>query len=384
MVNISSKPGIYIHIPFCHTKCDYCDFYSITDMSNRNRFLSSLLKEIRLYADRNSYHEPFDTIYLGGGTPSLLNPDEIINILNVIKENYSIADHVEITLEINPGTVTYDNLRTYYLSGVNRLSIGIQSFIDEELQWLGRIHSAAEAELSFQMAKEAGYQNINLDLIYALPDQTLENWYYTLHKAISYLPAHISAYSIHYAEGTLLGNKVKQGLVKPLGETGEAKFFIQTYKSLVKCGYLNYEISNFALAGGAISKHNFKYWNHISYLAFGPSAHSFWNNKRWANVKSLKKYIECLERNEFPLAFEENLQKKELINEHIFLRLRTFLGINLSYLQLQYDFNFMQNYSDLIKRLVKEKLAKLENNHFKLTHKGMILCDEILPQFSNI
>ena len=384
MNNISSKPGIYIHIPFCQSKCSYCDFYSTTTLNYKDTFIKALLKEIELLAGKIICNQPFDTVYIGGGTPSLLNIDDIACILKILYKKFNITNNAEITIEINPGTVTNEKLVSYLSLGINRLSIGIQSFLDKELQNLGRIHTSQEAESTVQMARETGFQNINLDLIYALPGQSINDWIFTLNRSLSFYPEHISAYNLQYEHGTAIYKKMLSGDITLFDEATEIQFYKITRRLLKENRYINYEISNFAKTGQNISRHNFKYWTHTPYIGFGPSAHSFWAENRWANVNSIQQYSYLLNKNRNPVAFKENLQKKDILFETIMLRLRTFLGIDLSLFQLDYGVNFLNKYSAVIKNLINKHLAVIKNNHFKLTNKGMILCDEILPEFAEI
>ena len=248
---------------------------------------------------------------------------------------------------------------------------------------LGRIHSAEEAINTIQSSKNAGFENIGIDLIYAIPDQLLSNWIYSLKKSLSFRPDHISAYNLIIEEGTPFFLKARKKQFISKSESEEIDFFNLTRSQLIEAGYLHYEISSFAKSSKEISRHNYKYWTHTPYLSFGPSAHSFWDNKRWANVRSVSSYIENLKVKNLPVAFKEELNREDLIFEQLFLSLRTFKGIDLNKFEKTHNHNYLYSHSKYIEQLIKNKFAILENEHFKLTPKGMLLCDEIVSEFAN-
>ena len=381
-MNTSRCSGIYIHIPFCDTKCGYCDFYSITDFSNKIRLLEALKKEIAFYSDLVDKHKTFDTLYIGGGTPSVLRIDEIEDIISVITRSFRFHPDSEFTMEINPGTVDRIKLKQIYDTGIHRLSIGVQSFDDSELKFLGRIHTSNQARKSITMARDTGFSNINLDLIYALPDQTISGWETSLQALRQYYPEHISAYNLVFEEGTPFYKMRDRGEIKTQPEDQEAEFYNFTHEYLTELGYLHYEISNFARSEANISRHNYKYWQHVDYLAFGPSAHSFLQEKRWSNVRSVSKYISQIESGEMPVDQSENLDTKTLMFEYIFLQLRTYRGIDMQDFDTKFNVSFKQIYSRDIEQLLTNEYAAITNNHLHLTDKGMILCDEICLRFT--
>jgi oxygen-independent coproporphyrinogen-3 oxidase len=381
-MNISRKPGLYLHIPFCISKCGYCDFYSITDTSFTNRFIDALIDEIRITASQFNTKERFDTIYIGGGTPSLLEADQISLILKTFSENFLIDDKCEITCEINPGTLDAVQCKELIETGVNRISIGIQSFIPEELEFLERIHSVEEAESAVLYCREAGFNNINLDIIFALPNQTDDNWNYTLKKALSFLPEHLSVYNLTYEKETPLFKKLQEGQVFRVDEEKEVGYYSKAHHLLTESGYIHYEISNYARTESEYSRHNYKYWQHTPYLGFGPAAHSLWKNTRWENVRSVHDYIVQIKKGDLPHSFEETLKTSQLITEHIFLSLRTFRGLSLSEFEKQFRINFLKKFFGEIQKLIENELAIIEDDYFRLTEKGILICDEILLQFS--
>ncbi len=379
--NITTNPGIYIHIPFCERKCIYCDFYSVSDRSLQKIFVQSLLIELQRQS-AVSKNEIFDTIYFGGGTPSLLSVNEIELIIDRIKTLYNISAEAEITIEVNPGTVDRSKLNEYKKTGINRLSIGIQSFNDDELRFLGRIHNARQARETIAESRSAGFKNISLDFISSLPQQTLTDWRNTLKEAAEYQPEHISVYTLIIEDGTPLHEKVLKKIVKPKRNDEEAAFFETTMNMLEQNGYLRYEISSFSKTPVYISRHNFKYWNHSAYLGFGPSAHSFWNKRRFKNVVSLTTYAKKINAGESAEIFSEIIDDKTLEFEYIFLGLRTFLGINLKDFNNRFKANFKERYGAIVKALTDEGFARLSESDFKLTSKGLMLSDEILPDFA--
>ncbi len=378
----TSKAGIYIHIPFCLSKCGYCDFYSVTDLNLRSKFIQALNREIAIYGRQTEFHSEYDTIYLGGGTPSLLTLQEVEQILAQVRKYFKIHPDAEITLEANPGTLDRDKLQGLRNSGINRISIGVQSFIEAELKFLGRIHTVQQAENMLGLAKEAGFAEISIDLIFAIPGQTLSDWKYSLERVVTFQPEHISAYNLIVEAGTPFDSLQQNNSVQFLNPEQEADYFLQAENILQQSGYIHYEVSNYARSDQHLARHNFKYWQHIPYLAFGPSAHSFWPYRRWQNSRSLADYLKALRQNKAPVVFEEKLTAKQIVNEYILLALRTYQGIDLRQFNHTYNFDFRDRYNRPIELLTGNNLAILDQEHFKLTPRGMLLCDEILLQFA--
>jgi oxygen-independent coproporphyrinogen-3 oxidase len=379
-------PGLYIHIPFCEKKCVYCDFYSVESSSMMENFLESLSHEINLYAELGGDGVVFDTVYFGGGTPSLLSPAALAQILDDLHRRFQIAKAAEITLEANPGTVDSEKLREFRQIGVNRLSIGVQSFHDHELKFLGRIHSAEEAKQCIRSAREAWYDNVSLDLIYALPGQHLRVWEDSLSTAMSFSPQHISAYSLIVEDGTPLARMVAKGDVDPMSEEVEAEMYLLTMEYLAAHGFEHYEVSNYARQGFH-SRHNSLYWNHDSYLGFGPSAHSFWSGKpfprptRWWNVRSIGRYCRMLAREERPMQGEESLTQQDLLTEEIFLGLRSG-RIDNHRLKAEYGTSLLERYAQKLERFVAERLLTVDRGVVCLTPKGFLFCDGIALDLS--
>ncbi len=386
MKNISNNPGLYIHIPFCDTKCGYCDFYSITNHSSRSEFIESLLKEIRFYGCNPANlaglnKSVFDTVYLGGGTPSLLTEFELTLIFEELNTFFTFSANCEITLEANPGTVNKEKFQFYKNIGVNRLSIGIQSFKDDELKYLGRIHDSAQAVKTVEEAQNAGFDNLSIDLIFATPKQTLDDWLFSLNKGIALNTQHISAYNLIFEEGTPFYKKLIRGQIFDKSEQEQERFYAETMSVFAKSGFEQYEISSYARSDKYYSRHNYKYWDHTNYLSFGPSAHSFWDGKRWSNVRSLSAYIRDLKDAKSVVDFEETLDRNTRIFEKIMLGLRTKKGIDLKKFEREFNIPFLESYATNNKKLLDGALVEITDGYFHLTQKGIMICDEIIADF---
>ena len=381
--------SIYIHIPFCEHKCIYCDFYSIAPTesgevytSKVDGFLTALETEIQLRAQDARFHESIETIFFGGGTPSLLRSSEIEKILNLLASQFSIQPNAEITVETNPGTVDKQKLKEFHSTGINRISMGIQSFFDDDLRFLTRIHTAAEAKQCVLDAFAAGFTNVSFDLIFSLPCQSLMRWKSNLERAIQLQPTHISCYSLIIEPETPLFNMVQSKQVTPLDADGDADLYEVTIEFLTSHGYEQYEVSNFARQKFKC-RHNINYWNHSNYLSFGPSAHSYWTNDRWWNISNIASYIEQLNMVTLPLAGGEHLSEAKLMEEAIFLGLRS-EGIDFEQFHRRFGRDLSQENSSLISDLIQQERARVDNGRLRLTAKGYLVCDEICQSFSFI
>ncbi len=379
-----SHPGIYIHIPFCRSKCGYCDFYSVTDLTCINSFVDALVMEINLISAHLNPSEIFDTIYFGGGTPFLLSKNQLQILMESLYTNFSLSKDINITLEVNPGTLSEQPLKDIKTLGVNRLSIGFQSFIDEELKLLNRIHTSADNFEAFNISRLAGFEDISIDLIFAIPNQTLGDWKYSLDKAIGLKPEHISVYNLTYEKGTPFYNLKEAGHLQHKNEDEELLFYTTAIDRLQQNGYIHYEISNFAQNPKLISKHNIKYWNHTNYLGFGPSAHSLWQDKRWSNDASIISYMNNLNEGKYPDRSEENINRKTKEFEKIFLSLRTISGLNIIEFNESFKCSFMDKYKNEVDELLNSGFAQLTDNTIHLTSKGLYICDEIVSNFACI
>jgi oxygen-independent coproporphyrinogen-3 oxidase len=373
--------GLYVHIPFCEHKCIYCDFYSVAPASPApvERFLVNLGREIDLQGERWKSAETYRTVFFGGGTPSLLTPPAIEKILQNLSVSFSIDPKAEITLETNPGTVDAQKLRDFQSAGINRLSVGIQSFDDDDLRFLTRIHSAETARSCIRDAFDAGFEDVSIDLIFSLPGQSPERWLSNLEQAVALRPTHLSCYSLIVESNTPLFSMVEnKQTVLPEPET-DAELYQTTIDFLSSRGYRQYEISNFAKPGFE-SLHNKNYWNHTPYLGFGPSAHSYRDRTRRWNVSDLESYHRMLERGELPQAGSEELSDRQLHEEVIFLGLRSG-GIDLEKYRNQFGRDLLETYKSLTDSCLQDGLAFLQDNMFSLTGRGYALCDEICRLF---
>jgi oxygen-independent coproporphyrinogen-3 oxidase len=371
--------GIYIHIPFCERKCIYCDFYSVENLNLIDRFTESLLKEIEIFSIEADFFNDsiFDTIYFGGGTPSLLEPAQIEKILNKLSQSFKISSNPEITLETNPGTVDKRKLLEFKNLGVNRISFGVQSFFDDDLKFLGRIHTGEDAFKCVNDSFEVGFENVSIDLIFGLPGQTVEKWLENLKFAVSLNVPHISAYNLIVERGTPLHELVSLGKVEIPEDEIQAQLYERTIDFLENAGYVHYEVSNYAFEGFEC-RHNFKYWQYENYIGFGPSAHSFWINKRWWNFANLNKYINALDLGKIPVANFEILDEEKMIEEFIYLGLRS-KGINVARFKGKFGFEFVDgDIKDEIEELERAGYITIEDDFIKLTPKGFLLCDEIV------
>ena len=364
--------GLYLHIPFCKSKCAYCNFFSIVSEKQRADFLDALKKEAELRKDYLG-GEVIKTIYFGGGTPSLLKISELSEILEVLNKNYKIAAAPEITLEANPDTVSKESLLEYNKLGINRLSIGIQSFFDDDLQYLSRKHDSRHAMQVLEWAKDVGFQEVTLDLIYGIPTLTDEKWRKNLEIFFSTGFNHLSAYALTVEEKTALGQRINKGVATPVSEEDT----ISQYQILVEMagnqGFEHYEISNFARPGH-YSKHNTIYWKGEKYLGLGPSAHSFDGDSRQWNVASVKDYCDSYSFEKEELTFDDRY------NEYVMTSLRTMWGCDIEFIRS----NFGAKYSERFKKLTKKHIlsGKMypKDRNYILTDNGMLFADGIAAE----
>jgi oxygen-independent coproporphyrinogen-3 oxidase len=371
--------GLYVHIPFCLQKCRYCDFYSISDLSQTSRFMVALKHEMQM---NRRTPLAFDTLYIGGGTPSVLAPEAIGELIETAWKYFSITSDAEITLEINPGTVTFENLFEYRKMGVNRLNIGVQSFDDDNLRFLSRIHSARDARLSVDWARQAGFDNIGLDLIFGLPGQDKMNWLHDLSQAGNLEPEHLSCYMLTCESGTPLARDVKTGRIRWAAEGMILDLFNAAIDFLTAHSFLHYEVSNFARIARPhhqprTSRHNLKYWTFAPYIGLGPSAHSFIEPERYWNHRSLATYLRQIEDGKSAMAEKESLTKTQMTIEAIYLGLRTTWGINLAEFQTKSGINFANAFSRPIAELENQGMIEMNEGHCVLTRKGLLFTDSI-------
>lgn len=374
-----SESGIYIHFPFCRQKCTYCDFYLVTNLNIVEKFISNLLKEIKLYSELLTDHA-FDTIFFGGGTPSILSASQIEQIIYTLKNNFRISDNPEITLEANPEDFKDDlaKLRELSFAGVNRISFGIQSFSDDELKFLTRLHSAETGINVIKRAKEY-FDNISIDLIYSIPGQKISDIEKSTRKAIELEVDHISAYTLIYEKETKLYKNFNKGIFNSTPENIEREFYDYLTIRLTESGFKHYEISNYAI-NGKESRHNKKYWEYDDYIGFGPSSHSKINFKRWSNIRNIINYNISLRNNKLPITGEHNLNKSEIADEILMLGLRA-KGVDIQKFKKYTEIDFLKKYEHSITKLIENGFAKIESNLFSLTEKGYSISDEIISRY---
>jgi len=367
-------PGLYIHIPFCLRKCSYCDFYSVTSISRIPDFLKALFKEMEMVRDQ---FPPLDTVYLGGGTPSVLSVSQLQDVLTKVQENFTLLPDTEITVEANPGDLDPDFLKQLRDAGVNRINIGVQSFDPNVLDFLGRRHSVEQAVAATQASREAGFENVGIDLIYGVPGQAMDTWLNTLEQALLFVPEHLSCYQLTIEERTPLGRRHRAGEVTLPGEDQQYDFFMKTSELLENAGYIHYEVSNFAKGMQFASRHNQKYWDHTPYLGLGPAAHSFRNNQRWWNYRSLDQYIRSIESGNPPVEELETLTGEQLRFEAFSLGLRTKKGICLQDFAHRYQCHLLSEKKTILDQLEEDGLVSVENGYLSPTRSGLAIADSL-------
>jgi putative oxygen-independent coproporphyrinogen III oxidase len=362
------SPGLYIHVPFCKTKCPYCDFYSVTASPMIPEWLDAVSREIGLYQGRFS---PFDTLYIGGGTPSFLGAQEIAALMRDLRAGFEITDDAEITIEANPDDITPEKCASYREVGINRVSLGVQSFRDEELRFLGRRHDARSAQRAIGEIRDAEFTNLGIDLIYGFDGQTPAGWKETLERALSYSPEHLSCYQMTIEPETEFGRLRAEGRIREMAEEDQRTLFVATAETCARHGYLHYEISNFARREEHVSRHNHKYWHHAPYLGLGPSAHSFENGTRWWNVRSAADYCGLLKEGATPVEDSESLTDEQLSLEEIYLGFRTKDGVSLELLH-RYP-----GWERALAKLEDESLLRIVGDRAVLTLEGFLVADGI-------
>ncbi|WP_139958551.1 radical SAM family heme chaperone HemW [Flavicella sediminum] len=368
--------GIYIHIPFCKQACHYCDFHFSTSLKYKREVLKAMHKELQLRAEELK-GEIVETIYFGGGTPSLLSISEIESFLACISKNFKVSKHPEITLEANPDDLNEEKIKALSLTRVNRLSIGIQSFFEEDLKMMNRAHSAQESEKCLAIATKY-FDLITIDLIYGVPGLTNERWKQNLQKAFDYKIAHISSYALTVEEKTALASFIKNKTYPSLDENLALEHFNTLVSETEKNGFEQYEISNFAKKG-AYSKHNTAYWQGVAYLGVGPSAHSFIKNRRAWNIANNAKYLRALQQNTLALEIED-LSLTDRYNEYIMTGLRTVFGVSLENVKNRFGEKYFEYLQEGVAVFLREETVVVEEGILKTTQKGKFLADGIAAE----
>lgn len=368
--------GIYFHIPFCKQACHYCDFHFSTDARGHGEMVHSMLHELEL---RKSFvRSPVETLYFGGGTPSVLKADQLGQLIQAVKKIVGVTAGAEITLEANPDDLTREKLRELRQLGINRLSIGIQSFRDDLLKLLHRAHDSSTARRCLALSAEEGFSNLSLDLIYGIPGLDLETWKDMMKEALSFRPAHLSMYALTIEDRTVFGNWTRRKKFFPAEEELVAQQFELMQDVVEDAGYTHYEISNFCLPG-MHSRHNSNYWLHQPYLGIGPSAHSYDGDHRYANIRNNAGYVKALAEDRLPTETEE-LTRENKINEYLLTRLRTQWGCDLVWLKQSLSEDLMARRGNQIGRYIDEGLLVLAGDILKLSRKGNLLADRITEE----
>ncbi len=389
--------SLYVHIPFCLKRCIYCDFVSgIYDPEKESAYITALKKEILNIQDKT----PFTSLYIGGGTPTALSTPALSNLITHIFNRLCFNEGYEATIEANPGTIDIGKLHAIHSSGINRLSIGVQSFNDDELDCLGRLHSSGDAEQAVYLAKDAGFENIGIDLIYGIPGQNIVSWRKTLQKAVSLKPEHISAYELTVEQGTLLYDYMNNPPSLLFRKGGEGEFveeetIIEMYSYAIDYlgaeGFIHYEISNFAMPD-YFCRHNLNYWDRGNYYGAGLGAHSFIKEKRFCNTDSLEDYMKAIPENKSPVKKTWDITEDKALSEAIFLGLRKRKGINLKTFSELYRKDILTLYQKEIKELQEAGLIEINgssrsnrnygtDNYIRLTGKGLLLSNEVFVKF---
>lgn len=384
------KIGLYIHIPFCKRKCYYCDFVSYCNKDNLiEEYIKYLKQELREVAKEMEFNFKYndgekivvDTIYIGGGTPSYIDCNYIVDIMNEIYKNYNL-DLKEVTIEVNPKTVNAEKLKAYKKAGINRLSIGMQETNDEILKKIGRIHTYSDFLHTYKTARDVGFENINIDVMIGLPGQSIRNVEETINKVIELNPEHISLYSLILEENTKLYELVKNKEITLETDEIERRMYHSARKNLNRNGYKQYEISNFSKKGYE-SKHNLNCWNQNEYIGFGVASHSYTDNIRYSNIESIEQYIENYKQNkqENNIIFHEKQNKKSKMMEYIMLNLRKIKGINICEFKKVFKEDVMNIFGEKISKLHNQKLIKISRSNIALTIKGLDLANIVWQEF---
>lgn len=376
---------LYLHIPFCVKKCNYCDFFSASGTPKEQAdYVSAMIQEIQSYQELSGEYE-VQTIFLGGGTPSLLTPEQIEKIFTTIYHIFSVNENAEITMEMNPGTVDIEKLRAMKAAGVNRLSIGLQSAQNEELKMLGRIHTYEEFLETWKLTEQAGFKNRNIDLMSALPGQTMESYEDTLSKVLALEPEHISAYSLILEEGTVFYDwyekgKLDRGAWKLPSEEEEYAMGELTIQRLAEAGMHRYEISNYAKSGKEC-RHNLGYWDRVEYLGIGAGSSSLIKGERFDHIRDRKAYIEKIRNGESILIDREILSVESQMEEFMYLGLRKIEGVSRTDFQNYFGKNVDDVYGEILDKLEEEQLLEFSGDRIRLTHRGMDVSNCVLAEF---
>jgi oxygen-independent coproporphyrinogen-3 oxidase len=373
-----NKKALYVHIPFCKSKCNYCDFNSFNANEKlMDEYIQALIKEMTLTKDKIDI---LDTIFIGGGTPSILSLKNIEKLLRGIYENFSIKDDCEITMESNPKTLNLEKLKLLKSLKINRLSMGVQAVSDKNLKFLGRIHSFEDAKKMYNEALKVGFSNINIDMMFSYPNQSLKEWKHALEEVLKLNPKHLSIYSLILEEGTKLYDLYEEGSIEILDDQLDRQMYYFARDILEQNGYHQYEISNFA-KDDYECEHNKIYWRCEEYLGIGLSAHSYLNSKRFYNKSNIDEYIKDLENEKLPIKEIKDLTLDEKIEEKIFMNLRMNEGLSLDEFYKLFDIKLENLYSKEIEKLLKDELVVIKDGVIKLSKRGIDLSNKVFIEF---
>lgn len=367
----------YVHVPFCRAKCFYCDFNSYP---GQEKLFDDYVDAVIIEICAAPAGLPLDSVYFGGGTPTVLTPGALGSLVRAIRDRFGISEGAEVTVEANPGTVSMDSLSRLRSDGFNRLSIGVQSFDDGILSRIGRIHTANEARESLRSGRDAGFDNISVDLMYALPGQSLSDWRSTLTSAIELAPEHISLYELTVEEGTVFGNLRKKCQLRLPDEDAQVDMYTAAIDMLVASGYEHYEISNFALPGRR-SRHNQVYWRNEPYFGFGAGASGYVGGVRYTNVRPISDYIEIVRTTGRAVESSESLTGRQLMGETVMLGLRMLDGINLEDFERRFDVSLAAAYPEELERLIGDGLVEIAGMYLRLSGKGLLVANEVAQEF---
>ncbi len=371
------KLGIYVHIPFCRQKCSYCDFYSVNwNDELENKYVEAVLNEIKGYKDRLNGQYVADSVYFGGGTPTIIKPESLYKIMEALRDLMEVNKNSEISMEANPNTLTFEKLREYREIGINRLSIGVQSLNDDILKKIGRVHDSRQAIESIDRAKSAGFSNINTDVMFNIPGQEVSDIEDTISRLIERNIEHISFYSLKLEKGTPMYALEKNNKIVMPDEEYEREMYYAGRSLMERKNLLQYEISNFSKKGFEC-RHNLKYWSQDEYIGLGPSAHSFMDGVRYSNPADLKMY--CVSG--FNRIVHERMNYEDLMFEYIMLRLRLSEGVDIHEFNSRFSTDFIKIYQEQISHLGKNNLIELSDGHIKLTEKGMDISNYVFEKF---
>lgn len=369
--------GLYVHIPFCNKKCDYCDFISYSmDEEAQRKYLDALKEEIEMQAPKFSNNE-FNTLYIGGGTPSIVFEGFIKELSQKLFSSFHFVPGTEFTIEVNPSSVTEAKLFEYMQAGVNRVSMGVQCLDEKVLKNLGRVQSIDNIKKAFNLLHKMKYTNIGSDVMIGLPNQTIKSVKQTIEYLLKQNVKHISVYTLQIENHTLLFDRVQRGKIKPLSDEMCIKMYNMVYKMLKKAGFVRYEVSNFARPTFE-SKHNFKYWNETEYLGLGVAAHSYIKNYRYNNVKRLDTYIESIELDELPIDSKDYLSYDERRTERLMLSLRMATGLDLDKFKEDFKEDILRSRADVINKLIDLNMLKIEDGYLKITEDSFYVSNKII------